>query len=104
MIGNRKCPFDQWFNSLEEDDQLMVDYRIACIRQGTFGEINSVGNGVWELKFRKGKAIRVYYAKIGKQVLLLVCGGDKRSQKGDILRARTLFGLYKKGQLKDEVY
>lgn len=79
----------------------MVDNRLTRVRLGNFGDVNEVGQGVWELKFHKGRALRVYYAQVGRTVLLLISGGDKRSQKKDIQRARKLFAAYKLGELKD---
>jgi putative addiction module killer protein len=43
--------------------------------------------GVWELRIDAGPSYRVYYARSGKQVVLLLCGGDKRTQDADISRA-----------------
>ena len=102
VLDGGDCPFDEWFGALTEDDQIMVDDRLARIRQGSFGEINNVGGGVWELKFRKGRAIRIYYGQIGKQMLLLIFGGDKRAQKREITKAKALFQLFKKGAAFDE--
>jgi putative addiction module killer protein len=102
VLDSGVCLFDQWFESLKDDDQVMVDDRLARVRQGSLGEINSVGGGVWELKFRKGKAIRLYYGIVGRQVVLLIVGGDKRTQKRDIEKARALFLLFKEGIGHDE--
>lgn len=102
VLDNGICLFDRWFASLGEDDQVMIDDRLARVRQGSYGEINSVGGGVWELKFRKGRAIRVYYGIMGRQVVLLIAGGDKRTQKRDIEKAKALFLLFKEGIGHDE--
>ena len=75
VIAGDVCPFDEWFETLEVEDQQMVDIRLARVQLGSFGEINSVGDGVWELKFRKGRAIRIYYGQTGKTVILLIVGG-----------------------------
>lgn len=96
-VGPGICPFDKWFDVLSEEDQLMVDDRLARVRMGNFGDINFVGQGVWELKFYKGRALRIYYGNIGAAVILLICGGDKRTQKRDIKKAQELFQAYKRG-------
>jgi putative addiction module killer protein len=54
------------------------------------------------LKFRKGAAFRVYYGQIGKEIILLIVGGDKRTQSKDIRKAKELFSRYKREDLKDE--
>ena len=96
------CPFDEWFGSLDASDQQMVDTRLLRVRLGVFGEINTVGKGVWELKFRKGAAFRTYYGQIGREIILLIVGGDEGTQKRDINKALELFTQYKSGGLKDE--
>ena len=101
LLLNGSCPFDKWYDELEEEDQYMVEARLLRVRLGSFGEINSVGDGVWELKFRKGRALRLYYGQVGKQVVLLLMGGDKRTQTRDVKKARTLFASYRSGELKD---
>ena len=74
----------------------MVDDRLFRIRQGSFGEINTIGAGIREIKFRKGRAIRIYYGQIGKQLLLLISGGDKSTQVQDIKRAKKLFRSFRR--------
>ena len=100
-LPNGVCPFDEWFKALERDDQYMVENRLLRLRLGSFGEVNTVGDAVWELKFRKGRALRIYYGQIGKEIVLLISGGDKRTQKKDIKRAKELFANYKSGELKN---
>ena len=102
LLANGICPFDEWFSSQSAKDQYMVDNRLIRVRLGLFGEINSVGEGVWELKFRKGAAFRVYYGQIGKEVILLIVGGDKRTQTKDIKKAKELFVQYKSEVLNNE--
>jgi hypothetical protein len=53
-----------------------------------FGNSDPVGEGVWELRIDTGAGYRAYYARSGKQVVLLLCGGDKRKQQADIKRAK----------------
>ncbi len=74
----------------------MVDDRLYRVSLGSFGEINSIGSGVFELKFRIGRAIRVYYGQIGREIVLLIVGGDKRTQKRDIAKAISLFEQFKR--------
>lgn len=54
---------------------------------GNFGNHKSCRDGVWELRIDVGPGYRVYYAVAGSQVVLLLCGGDKRTQSADITRA-----------------
>jgi putative addiction module killer protein len=102
ILSRGACPFDEWFESLSREDQFMVDNRLARVRLGSFGEINHVGEGVWELKFRKGSAVRIYYARTGYRIILLIAGGEKRTQKKDIQQAIEHFRQFKKGVAPDE--
>jgi putative addiction module killer protein len=97
VLATGKCPFDAWFKALGEDDQVMVDGRLARVRQGSLGEMRSLGDAISEFKFRKGRALRIYYAQVGRRVILLIGGGDKKTQKRDIAWAKMLFREYKKG-------
>lgn len=54
---------------------------------GSFGDQRFERDGVWELRIDTGPGYRVYYALSGKQVVLLLCGGDKSTQRADFDRA-----------------
>lgn len=55
------------------------------------GDYKSVGDGVYEMRIAIGSGYRVYYAKSGKSIYWLLCGGDKSTQKSDIERAKLLW-------------
>ena len=54
-----------------------------------------MGEGVLELGIDRGSGYRVYFARLGQVVVLLLCGGDKRTQQRDIDRAKAYFADYK---------
>lgn len=58
--------------------------RVGRMAGGNFGDCKPVSDGVWELRIDWGPGYRVYYAMSGKQVILLLAGGDKRKQQADI--------------------
>ena len=58
--------------------------RVTRIEQGNFGDHKFCRDGVWELRIDVGAGYRIYYAIAGREVVLLLCGGDKRSQETDI--------------------
>jgi putative addiction module killer protein len=60
---------------------------LAKVAAGNFGDCKPCREGVWELREDFGPGYRVYYARNGKSVVLLLYGGDKRSQAADISRA-----------------
>ena len=70
--------------------------RIGRIRVGNLGDWRSVGNGVAELKIDCGPGYRVYFGQLGERVVLLLCGGDKRTQVGDIWRAKSYWVGYRR--------
>jgi putative addiction module killer protein len=67
--------------------RIAVDRRVNRIERGNFGDHKFCRDGVWELRIDVGAGYRVYYAIAGKEIVLLLCGGDKRTQAGDIDRA-----------------
>ena len=75
----------QWIRSLEDARiQGAVLARIARLEAGNFGDCRTVGHGVWELRIHFGPGYRVYFARIGRDALLLLGGGTKGSQARDI--------------------
>jgi len=96
-LQNGLVPFDEWFDSLRDlRMQAAVDARLARVRAGNFGDAKSVGGGVNELRISFGPGLRVYYGLQGKKVVILVGGGDKRSQSRDIRRAQELWQQFTK--------
>lgn len=61
--------------------------RIDRLRLGNFGDCKSVGNGVYELRIRAGPGFRVYFGLERQKLVILLCGGDKSTQKKDIATA-----------------
>lgn len=78
----------EWLGRLRDTTaKIAVVRRVTRIEQGNFGDHKFCRDGVWELRVDVGAGYRVYYAVAGKQVILLLCGGDKRAQDADIRRA-----------------
>ena len=91
-LRNGLVPFDEWFDSLrDKNTKAALDARLARVRAGNFGDFKSVGGGVFELRIDRGPGLRVYYGLHGQQVVVLLGGGDKRSQSRDIHRAQQLW-------------
>ncbi len=96
-LQNGLVPFDEWFDSLRDlRMQAAVDARLTRIRAGNFGDCKSVGGGVFELRINFGPGLRIYYGLHDRQIVVLLVGGDKRSQSRDIRRAQHLWQQFKK--------
>lgn len=88
-------PFEEWFNGLRDKSfQRSIDARLTRVADGNFGNHRSVGEGVFELKIPQGPGLRVYYGLDGPHIVVLIGGGDKRTQKKDIKKARELWRKY----------
>lgn len=66
--------------------------RIRHMELGNPGDARSVGQGVMEMRIDYGAGYRIYYVHRGSEIVILLCGGDKRTQRGDIRRAREAAG------------
>ena len=89
-----RCPFRDWFDSLDVRTKVIVDRRLARVRRGLFGDCESVGVGVFELKIDVGPGYRIYYGRDGRSIVILLRAGDKRSQSSDIRIAQALWKEY----------
>lgn len=72
-----------------------MDVRIGRLRLGNFGDTKSLGTGVYELRIHFGPGYRIYYGLEGNKIVILLCAGDKSSQKKDIKKAVTFWEEYK---------
>ena len=70
--------------------------RIDRLAAGNFGDCKAIRDGVSELRVDYGPGYRVYFGKVGKTIVLLLCGGDKRTQDADIERAVMYLQDYKR--------
>ncbi|NMQ29327.1 type II toxin-antitoxin system RelE/ParE family toxin [Candidatus Accumulibacter phosphatis] len=81
-------PFKEWLAGLaDRQARARVAVRVQRMAAGNFGDHKPLSEGVWELKIDHGPGYRVYYARAGRRVLLLLVGGDKRRQQADIATA-----------------
>jgi putative addiction module killer protein len=86
--------FTSWLGSLTDKTlRGAVLARIKRLEFGLMGDTEPVGERVTELRIHLGAGWRVYFTQRGQQVIVLLAGGAKRTQKADIKRAKTLAGL-----------
>ena len=85
--------FSAWIRSLRDvQGRAVIARRIERMAAGNFGDHKSVGGWISELRVPFGPGYRVYYTLRGSELVVLLCGGDKGSQRRDIARARELAG------------
>lgn len=91
--------FDAWLSSLQDlAARANILARIGRARLGNFGDIKPINAGVIEMRVDFGPGYRVYFAREGRTVYLLLNGGDKSSQKQDVKRAIALWMALKERQ------
>ena len=83
--------FKTWLRRLKDDNAVArIVARVRRLEQGNPGDTHSVGSGVMEMRVDYGPGYRIYYAPRGTAMVILLCGGDKRTQARDIKRAHVM--------------
>ena len=92
MIELRKTArFARWLDELRDlQGRARVLARIERLASGNPGDVAPVGEGVGELRVHYGPGYRVYFKRSGAEIIVLLCGGDKKSQQRDIKAAKEL--------------
>jgi len=93
-------PLTDWLQSLRDKRaQAKIRVGLKRLEAGNFGDCDPVGEGVQELRERLGAGYRVYFGRHGQTVVILLCGGSKKSQPADIKTAREYWNDWKRRQL-----
>jgi putative addiction module killer protein len=83
--------FADWFAGLRDREaRARITVRIRRLSLGNPGDVKPVGSGVSEMRIDYGPGYRVYFVRRGDTIVVLLCGGDKRNQDRDIVRALEL--------------
>ena len=95
MLSIRPLPgFTAWIDGLKDEVvRGVVLARIKRLERGLMGDVLPVGDGVSELRIHLGAGWRIYFMQRGREIIVLLAGGSKRTQKADIKRAKVLAGL-----------
>jgi len=97
VTSGGKTPFTNWLDSLRDRKaRAKIRVQLDRVRLGNLENCKPVGEGVSELRIDYGPGYRVYFGQEGNQFILLLCGGDKSSQRADIRRAQSYWADYKK--------
>ena len=90
-------PFREWLHSLRDRQaRARIRVRLNRVRLGNLGDCKSVGESVMELRLDFGPGYRVYFGQDGDVLVILLCGGDKRTQMRDIATAKQYWQSYKR--------
>ncbi len=94
-----RAPFQDWYEDLrDEKAKGIITARLGRVRVGNLGDCKSVGQGILELRINFGPGYRVYLGQDGPDLIILLCGGDKKSQRKDIENAQKYWEDYKRNK------
>lgn len=86
--------FSQWMDGLKDErTRARIAARVDRLAHGNAGDVKPVGGGISELRMDFGPGYRVYFIKRGMVLIILLCGGDKKTQTKDIQKAKSLAEL-----------
>jgi len=89
-------PFREWLRSMRDiRARALVRVRLNRVRLGNFGDCRSMGGGVHELRIDFGPGYRVYLGRPDNRMVVILCGGEKKTQRRDIGVAGTGWADYK---------
>ena len=97
-----RSPFERWFERLEDDTQARITLCIDRLERGNFSAAKGVGAGVYELRLDFGPGYRVYFGKDGEKLVILLGGGTKKRQQGDIEAAQAHWQEYKRRKRRND--
>ena len=89
-------PFTDWLHRLKDRQaRQRIETRLLRLEQGNYGDCAAVGEGLSELRLFFGPDYRVYFGEDPKNLIVLLCGGDKSAQSRDIVTAKHYWKEYK---------
>jgi len=87
--------FEKWLHKLHDSRAKFRIYkRIERLAEGNPGDVEPAGDGISEMREDYGPGYRVYYKETKKEIIILLCGGDKRTQQADIVKAKKIAKRY----------
>jgi putative addiction module killer protein len=90
-------PFHKWLTSLKDlTARAKIRVRLNRVRLGNFGDCKPVGKGVNELRVDYGPGYRIYYGKSTTTIVILLCGGSKKTQAKDIQLAQAYWADFRR--------
>lgn len=97
LTDDERDPFKEWISNLQDRQaRSRILLRIQRMAAGNFGDCKPIDEGVWELRIDHGAGYRVYYARVGEKLIIILAGGDKRRQQADINTALEYWKNWKR--------
>ena len=101
MTIRKSSVYIKWIKNLrDERARYRINARIERLANGNPGDVKPVGEGISEMRIDYGSGYRIYYKDTGKEIIVLLCGGDKTTQEDDIKTAKKIAVTY--SQVKEE--
>ncbi len=96
ITSDGRIPFHEWFDSLRDQKaKVKINKRLNRVKMGNLGDYRSVGEGVCELRIDYASGYRIYFGQIGAIIVILICGGDQKTQTQDIRKAKEYWNDYR---------
>ena len=87
--------FDEWFSELDVQAKAKVTTQLVRLGNGNLSSVKGVGEGVFERKINWGPGYRIYFARDGETLIILLAGGTKKRQPTDIEASHARWREYK---------
>jgi len=87
-------PFLDWLETLDGHTKERLSERIDRMRKGSFGDFKVIERNLYELRFFFGPGYRIYFGEYRGTTILILGGGNKSSQKGEIKKAKQFWKIY----------
>ena len=97
LTAEGRSPYEEWLDALRDTKARdKIDNRLRRVQLGNLGDYAGVGEGVFELRIDYGPGYRIYFGQVGTTIVLLLCGGDKSTQRQDIREAQKYWRDYER--------
>lgn len=88
--ADNKCPYLNWYNSLDKSIRKRIDLRIDKLEEGHYGDYKCISEDLYELRCKFGSGYRIYFTEQDDVIILILCAGDKSTQTKDIKKAQEI--------------
>lgn len=93
---NGKSPFEEWFKTIDKSFAIRISQKLIKIEEGGYyGDYKTIDSEIKELRFKFGSGYRIYFHENDNIIILLLCAGDKSTQKNDIKKAKEYLKIWK---------